>query len=98
MLDAMAAYIAGIFFATMVPAAIVMDAAFTGLGLIPARASDIRAQMSTFAIDYTFWLNIASGALALWLFRIAALNPVAAASQCEHHGASAGHGGHCRHR
>jgi hypothetical protein len=97
----MAAYIAGIFFATMVLAAIVMDTAFTGLGLVPARDPNIRAEMSTFAVDYTFWLNIASGALALWLFRIAALNPMAAASQCEHHGASAsasaGQGGHCCH-
>ncbi|MGO9543599.1 MAG: permease [Rhodomicrobium sp.] len=98
----MAAYIAGIFFTTMVLAAIVMDAAFTGLNLIPARDPNIRAEMSTFAIDYTFWLNIAFGALALWLFRIAALNPMAAgAPHCEHHGAkanaSAGHSGRCCH-
>ncbi len=97
----MAAYIAGIFFATMVLAAIVMDAAFTGLNLVPARDPNIRAEMVSFAIDYTFWLNIASGALALWLFRIAALNPVAAAHRCEHHGAKAnasgGHSGHCCH-
>ncbi len=98
----MAAYIAGIFFATMVLAAIVMDAAFTGLGLVPARDPNIRAEMSAFAIDYTFWLNIAFGALALWLFRIAALNPMAAAAhRCEHHAAKANanetHSGHCCH-
>ena len=43
----MAAYIAGIFFVTMVLAAIVMDAAFTGLGLVPARDPNIRAEMSS---------------------------------------------------
>ncbi|MBI4725286.1 MAG: permease [Rhodomicrobium sp.] len=80
----MAAYIAGIFFATMVLAAIVMDAAFSGLGLIPARDANMRAEMMTFAIDYTFWLNIAFGALALWLFRVAARSPMAVAP-CEHH-------------
>ncbi len=94
----MAAYIAGIFFATMVLAAIVMDVAFTGLGLVPARDPNIRAEMSTFAIDYTFWLNIAAGAFALWLFRIAALNPMASAQHCEHHAAKANanepHAGH----
>ena len=97
----MAAYIAGIFFVTMVLAAIVMDAAFTGLGLVPARDPNIRAGMSSFAIDYTFWLNIAFGALALWLFRIAALNPMASGQHCEHHAAKANanapHGGHCCH-
>ena len=94
----MAAYIFGVFFVTMVLAAILMDVAFTGLGLVPARDPNIRAEMGTFAIDYTFWLNIAFGALALWLFRIAALNPPAAAHHCEHHGAkapaSSGHGCH----
>ncbi len=98
----MAAYIFGIFFATMVLAAIVMDVAFTGLGLVPARDPNIRAEMSTFAIDYTFWLNIAFGALGVWLFRVAALNPMAvAAHRCEHHAAksnaTAGHGGDCCH-
>ena len=98
----MAAYIAGIFFTTMVLAAIVMDAAFTGLGLVPARDPNIRAEMSSFAIDYTFWLNIAFGALAVWLFRIAAINSSAAAPhRCEHHAAKASangeHGGHSCH-
>jgi hypothetical protein len=94
----MAAYIAGIFFATMVLAAILMDLAFTGLGLVPARDPNIRSEMSTFAIDYTFWLNIAFGALALYLFRVAALNPMAAMEHCEHHGAKApANDGHCCH-
>jgi len=98
----MAAYIAGVFFATMVIAAIVMDAAFTGLGLVPERDPGVRAQMETFALDYTFWLNLAFGALALWLFRVAALTPMAAAHHCEHHGGSHGakssaNDGHCCH-
>ena len=98
----MAAYIAGIFFTTMVLAAMVMDAAFTSLGLVPPRDLNIRAEMSSFAIDYTFWLNIAFGALAVWLFRIALSSPSTGEGQhCEHHAAkanaSAEHGGHCCH-
>ena len=80
----MAAYIAGIFFTTMALAAIVMDVAFTGLGLVPVRDPNIKAEMTTFAIDYMLWLNIAFGALALWLFRGAAKAP-APAHHCEHH-------------
>ncbi len=85
----MAAYIAGVFYITMVLAAIVMDIAFTGFGIVPARDPNIRAEMSTFAIDYTFWLNIAFGALALWLFRLASRASVMPAHHCEQHAAKA---------
>jgi uncharacterized protein len=84
----MAAYIAAIFYATMVLAAIVMDVVFTGLGFVPIRDANIRAEMSSFAIDYTFWLNIAFGALALWLLRLALRNPTGN-GHCEHHGGHA---------
>ncbi len=82
----MAAYIGAVFYVTMVLAAIVMDVSFSSLGLIPPRDPNIRAEMSTFAIDYTFWLNIVFGALAVWLFKIAASQPMEH-SHCEHHGA-----------
>jgi uncharacterized membrane protein YraQ (UPF0718 family) len=85
----MAAYIGGVFFVTMALSAMIMDAAFTSLGLVPERDPNIRMEMTTFALDYTLWLNIAAGALALWLFRLAALNPQAGAPGCEHHGAKA---------
>ena len=71
----MAAYIAGILFASMVGAAILVDLVFSATGAIPARGTDIRATLTTFAIDYTFWLNLAFGALAIWLWRTSRTHP-----------------------
>ncbi len=81
----MAAYIAATFYATMVLAGIVMDLAFSAAGWIPARRPDIRAAMTHFSFDYTFWLNLAFGALALALFVYARRQPVQQA-HCAHHG------------
>ena len=63
----MAAYIGGVFFATMVVAAIVMDLAFTGLALVPPPNPAVRAQVETFSFNYTFFLNLAFGTVAIWL-------------------------------
>jgi uncharacterized protein len=81
----MAAYIGAVFYATMAAAAIIMDLAFTGLGSVPPRDFNIRAEITDIALDYTFWLNIVFAVLALWLFRIAAKHPAMHAA-CEHHG------------
>ena len=64
----MAAYITGIFFVTMALSAIVMDLAFNALHLVPARNPNVRMELVHFAFDYTFWLNLAFGALAVWLY------------------------------
>jgi uncharacterized membrane protein YraQ (UPF0718 family) len=80
----MAAYIGAIFYATMAISAMIMDAAFRAFGWIPARNPNIRAEMTHFAIDYTFWLNIAAAALTLWLFRMARNNTMTG-GHCEHH-------------
>ncbi len=63
----MAAYIGAVFFATIVIAALVMDLAFNGLGLVPPPNPDVRAQVETFSFNYTFFLNLAFGTLAAWL-------------------------------
>jgi uncharacterized membrane protein YraQ (UPF0718 family) len=66
----MAAYIAAVFYATMVIASLIMDAAFTGLGWVPRPDPNIRAEMTSFSFNYTFWLNLAFSALAayfVWL-------------------------------
>ena len=63
----MAAYIGGVFFATMIVAAIVMDLAFTGLALVPPPNPAVRAQVETFSFNYTFFLNLAFGTVAIWL-------------------------------
>ena len=88
----MAAYIGAIFYTTMVLAALAMDLLFNALGWVPARNPNIRAEVMHFAIDYTFWLNLAFGVLAAALFWTARRNPMTHAHHCEHHGHAA-HGG-----
>jgi uncharacterized membrane protein YraQ (UPF0718 family) len=83
----MAAYIGGIFYITMAASALIMDGAFNLLGWIPARKSDIHAEMTHFAFDYTFWLNLVFLALAVALFVIAHRNPM----HQDHHGAGHDH-------
>jgi uncharacterized membrane protein YraQ (UPF0718 family) len=62
----MAAYIAVVFYVTMVLAGLIMDVAFTAAGLVPEPNSNIRAELTTFSFNYTFWLNLAFGALATY--------------------------------
>lgn len=81
----MAAYMGIVFFATMAGAAFVMDVAFSLLGIVPAPNPDIRAQMTDFSLDYTFWLNLIFGALAAYLFWVSHRHPM-------HHGHGGDHG------
>jgi hypothetical protein len=56
----------------MVVAGLIMDVAFTAAGLVPEPKPNIRAELTTFSFNYTFWLNLAFGALAayfVWLNR-----------------------------
>ncbi|MEZ5921660.1 MAG: permease [Parvularculaceae bacterium] len=84
----MAAYIAAIFYATMVLSAIIMDLIFSALGWVPEKARDIAAEVTHFAIDYTFWLNILFGAAALALIFLTrrARHEMAHAHHHHHHG------------
>jgi uncharacterized membrane protein YraQ (UPF0718 family) len=88
----MAAYIGGVFFATMALAALIVDLAFTGLGWIPSRDVDVQAQMTTFSLNYTFWLNLGFGALAAYLFWVNHKNPM------DHSRHGHGHEKHASHR
>ena len=63
----MAAYIAVVFYITMVLAGVIIDVAFTAAGLVPAPNPNIGAELTTFSFNYTFWLNLAFGALAVWM-------------------------------
>jgi uncharacterized membrane protein YraQ (UPF0718 family) len=81
----MAAYIATIFYATMVGAAMIMDLAFSALGWIPAARPDMRASMVSVSLNYTFWLNIVIAAGAMALLVVARRNPVKQAHCCGHH-------------
>jgi len=73
-------YITGVFFATIVLAAIAMDLAFAALHAVPKPNPNIRHDLTMFSLNYTFWLNLVFGALALYLWRLDATHPM------HHHG------------
>jgi uncharacterized protein len=83
----MATYIGTVFFATMVFSGLIMDVTFTTLGLVPPPHPNIRAEMVHFSLNHTFWLNIAFGGLAVWLWRLNHRNPM----RMHHDGHRPGH-------
>ena len=80
----MAAFMAGLFFVTMALSALIMDLAFTALGLVPSHETDVRQQLTHFSVNYTFWLDLVFGALAVYFFWTNHRNPM-------DHGHHAGH-------
>ena len=80
----MAAYIGVLFYATMVISALIMDAAFSALGLVPHARPDMHAAMVQFSLNYTFYLNVLFAALAAALLVLARRRP-AKQSHCAHH-------------
>jgi uncharacterized protein len=88
----MAAYIAAMFYATMVLAALIMDVAFDALHWIPQRRLDMHAEMVRFSLNYTFWLNVLFGLAALTLLVVAQRNPMQ--HGCPGHDLHHGHGHH----
>ena len=82
-------YIAAVFFTTMVLAALLIDGLFSALHLVPRPNPHLRADLETFGINATFWLNLAFGALAVWLFALARRHPMD--HDHKHHAAHAGH-------
>jgi len=69
-------YIFGVFFVTMVLSAIVMDRAFSALHLVPQPNPNIRHDLTLFSVNYTFWLNLIFGGLAIYLWRLDATHPM----------------------
>jgi len=82
----MAAYIFGLFFVTMVISAIIMDGAFSALHLVPVPNRNAVHDLTMFSFNYTFWLNLVFGALAVYLWRLDATHAMEGMSHCEHHG------------
>ena len=80
----MAAYIAAVFYGTMVVSALIMDVAFDGLGWIPKQRPNMQAEMTHFSLNYTFWLNLVFALVALGLVLLARRQPMHA-GHCEHH-------------
>jgi uncharacterized membrane protein YraQ (UPF0718 family) len=69
-------YIFGVFFATMVLSAIAMDGVFSALHLVPRPNPNIRHDLTLFSFNYTFWLNILFGLLALYLWTLNGKHPM----------------------
>ncbi|GAB0113263.1 permease [Acidisoma sp. C75] len=87
----MAAYMLGLFYATMVLAALIMELVFGAFGWIPPQpAPGGAARMVHFAFNYTFWLNLVFGLIALGLVLLKRRNPIRmpARSCCGHRGAT----------
>ena len=82
----MAAYIGGVFYVTMVIASLVMDVSFAGLGLTPEHDTDVRAHLTHFSLNYTFWLNLLFGALGAYLWWVSRKNPMQHGDGAHSHG------------
>jgi heme/copper-type cytochrome/quinol oxidase subunit 2 len=61
-----ALYIAGIMFVSIVITALILNSAFSFLGIIPESAKVVQ-EVTQFKIDYTFWLNITFMLVTGWL-------------------------------
>ena len=61
----MAVYIGIIFYVTMTSTGIIMDLIFAALGLVPHSHPNMSAEVGHFEFNYTFWLNLAFGAVAV---------------------------------
>lgn len=72
----MALYIGSIFFVTMVSAGIIMDLLFGIFHAIPTPNPQMRSEMVLFRINYTFWLNLLFGAVAVYLWNVNRKNPM----------------------
>jgi uncharacterized membrane protein YraQ (UPF0718 family) len=80
----MAAYIAALFYTTMVAAALIMDGVFHALHLVPRVRPDMQGSFAHFGLDATFGLNLIALAGALALFALARRHK--AVAHCPHHG------------
>jgi len=69
-------YIGAVFFVTMVASALVMDGVFHVLHLVPVPNPNVRHDLTMFSFNYTFWLNLVFGGIALYLWRLDAANPM----------------------
>ncbi len=72
----MALYIGLVFYGTMVAAAIIMDVIFNALHIVPAPNAHMRSAMALFSLNYTFYLNIVFGCIAVWLWSLNRRHPM----------------------
>ena len=82
----MAAYIFVVLFATMAITGIIVNVGFAAAGLVPAPNPNVRGDITHFALNYTFWLNLAFGLWATWLFWVNHKNPMDHSHMHHEHG------------
>ncbi|MBA2935188.1 permease [Sphingomonas sp. CGMCC 1.13654] len=78
----MALAIAAVLFVSMAGAALIVSLGFGLLGLTPAPMGGIRAAMTDFSFDYSFWLDCLALLLASWLFVLARRQPAGDHHHC----------------
>jgi hypothetical protein len=61
-------YIFIVFFITMIFAGLIMSLPFTFFHLIPKNIGNVRSELMSFKINYTFYLNIIFGLISLYFF------------------------------
>ena len=71
-----AVYIGIVFYVTIVAASLIVEWAFTALHLVPHASPNMRITLTTFSFNYTFYLNLAFGAVASWLWWLQSRNPM----------------------
>ena len=72
----------------MAASALVMDRAFNALHLVPIPNPNAVRMISQFSIDYTFWLNLLFGAIAVWFVVLDRRNPMGHACHTDEAGAA----------
>ncbi|MDQ3710254.1 MAG: permease [Actinomycetota bacterium] len=70
-----AGYLAAVFAVSAVIAGVVVHLLFAVAGLLPRGGGESVAEMATFAIDYTFWLNLLAIAVAVALVVLSRRKP-----------------------
>ncbi len=77
-------YIFTVFFITMVASGLIMSLPFNYFHLIPNRNIDVREMLTSFKINYTFYLNVSFGLISLYFFILKKQKPVKKAMQPQH--------------
>ena len=78
-----AVYLFAVLFTTMVLAGIIVDVGFSLAHLTPTPNPNVRAEITRFSLNYTFWLNLVFGSWAALLFWLNHRHPM---DHAMHHG------------
>ena len=92
----MAAYLFVVLFVTMALAGMVVDVGFHLAGLTPAPNPNVKAEITHFALNYTFWLNLIFGAWAAYLLWLNHKHPMDHSHMHGHHHDGHHQGGHAQ--